>query len=273
MKPISSTAFYCCGVRMLDAESPRPVCGDTYARRFMEGRGLEVLEPFRRFTAPNASNVARHRLIDDLLRDDLAANRDRLVVLVGAGFDSRAFRLGAGRWVELDEPAVVALKEERLPAAACPQPLQRIAIDFERDSLAGTLAPFVGAGPVTVVVEGVLMYLADDAKRTLLDTLVAAFPGHLAIADLLTRRFFDRYGGRIHRHIASLGASFQGLGDRPAAPFLALGYRHLGSWSTVEAAKRFGSLRIPWFLLRTVFKTLATDYRVHRFEAPGAAEG
>jgi hypothetical protein len=32
MKPISQTAFYCCGVRMQDAESEKPVCGDVFAR-------------------------------------------------------------------------------------------------------------------------------------------------------------------------------------------------------------------------------------------------
>jgi len=31
MKPISKTAFYCCGVRMQDAESSNPICGDVYA--------------------------------------------------------------------------------------------------------------------------------------------------------------------------------------------------------------------------------------------------
>lgn len=268
MKPISSTAFYCCGVRMLDAESRRPVCGDTLAGRFMEGRGLEVFAPFRRFTGPNASNVARHRLIDDLIRDDLAADHDRQVVIVGAGFDTRAYRLGGGRWVELDEPAVLAFKEERLPAAECPRPLRRVPIEFERESLAAKLAPFREDRPVTVVLEGVLMYLSPEAKRGTLEALVGAFPRHAMLADLMTRRFFDRFGGRIHRRIAGLGATFQDLSDRPEQPFLDLGYRHLGSWSTVEAAKRWGSLAIPWLLLRTVLKTLATEYRVHRLEAP-----
>ena len=35
MKPISKTAFYCCGVRMQDAERQKPVCGDNYAKVFM----------------------------------------------------------------------------------------------------------------------------------------------------------------------------------------------------------------------------------------------
>jgi len=263
MKAVSETAFYCCGVRMLDAESVEPVCGDSYARRFMEGRGLEVFEQFRGFERPNAGNVARARMIDDLIRDDLARSPDRLVVTVGAGFDTRPFRLGGGRWVELDEPAVMEFKEQRLPARECPRPLTRVPIDFEREPLAAKLAPF--AGEATVVMEGVLMYLDRAARRSTLSALLQTFPGHLAIADLMTREFFDRFAGPIHERFASLGATFKDLDAAPERAFLDLGYRHLGSWSTVEAARRFKRTGPPLILLRTLFRASAAD--------PGPAAG
>ena len=62
MKPISRTAFYCCGVRMRDAERSNPVCDDVYAKAFMNEDGLRILEAFKDETNPNASNVARHRI-------------------------------------------------------------------------------------------------------------------------------------------------------------------------------------------------------------------
>ena len=104
MKPISRTAFYSCGVRMQDAERSTSVCGDSYAKAFMNEEGLRILEAFQDETSPNASNVARHRIIDDFLRQELLANPSLCVVIIGAGFDSRAFRLKGGTWVELDEP-------------------------------------------------------------------------------------------------------------------------------------------------------------------------
>src|SRR4051794_1024928 len=130
MKPISKTAFYCCGVRMQDAERAQPVCGDTFAKTFMNEAGLQILEAFKDEVRPNISNVGRHRMIDDLLRDELAANPDLTVVIIGAGFDTRAFRLPAGSWVELDEPPVITYKDERLPAGSSKNELQRISIDF-----------------------------------------------------------------------------------------------------------------------------------------------
>lgn len=71
MKPISKTAFVCCGVRMRDAEKARPICGDAYARRFIEGEGERILSTFEGMKDGDksaAANVTRHRIIDDILR-------------------------------------------------------------------------------------------------------------------------------------------------------------------------------------------------------------
>jgi O-methyltransferase involved in polyketide biosynthesis len=68
----------------LTAVSAAPVCGDNYAARFIDDTVRARMAPLIRFAGPAASNVARHRLIDDLLRD--ALNRDPGGVLVlGAG--------------------------------------------------------------------------------------------------------------------------------------------------------------------------------------------
>jgi O-methyltransferase involved in polyketide biosynthesis len=101
---------------MQDAEREKPVCGDTYAKTFMNEDGLGILETFKDETRPNISNVARHRLIDDLLRQELIDHPDLCVVIIGAGFDSRAYRLKGGTWVELDEPQVIAYKNEGCPS-------------------------------------------------------------------------------------------------------------------------------------------------------------
>jgi O-methyltransferase involved in polyketide biosynthesis len=50
----------------------------------------------------------RHRIIDEALRDRFRQRADQRVLLLGAGFDTRAFRLTGGRRLELDQPAVLA---------------------------------------------------------------------------------------------------------------------------------------------------------------------
>ncbi len=214
MKPVSKTAFYCTGVRALDARKKQPACGDQYAERFMEGEGWATFEPFLPFTGPNISNASRARIIDDLLRERLAVDANRRVVLIGAGFDSRAFRLTGGRWLEVDEPQVFAFKEPRLPESSAPNPLTRLSVDFATERLEDRLQPFAESGQVTIVAEGVLMYLGDTRIHELLRTLRAVFPQGEILCDVMTAKFFQRFSRPIHEKILELGASFT-LPDRP----------------------------------------------------------
>ena len=228
MKPISKTAFYCCGVRMQDAERSTPVCGDIYAKTFMNEDGLRILEAFKDETRPNTTNVGRHRIIDDLLRQDLLANPNLLVVIIGAGFDSRAYRLKDGTWVELDEPQVISYKNERLPVSGSENELHRIPIDFSTESLEEKLSSYAHRSPVTIVIEGVFMYLEEEVIRQLLQTLQRLFPQHKLICDLMTRDFFEKYSKTLHEKVTGMGASFKFTVENPETIF----------WRTAIAARK-----------------------------------
>jgi len=266
MKPISKTAFYCCGVRMLDAEGSNPACGDVYAKTFMNEEGLQILETFKNETNPNASNVARHRIIDDFLRQELVSNPNLLIVIIGAGFDSRAYRLKGGTWVEFDEPQVIAYKNERLPITKCENELQRIPIDFASESLEEKLLPFSSPGPVVFVIEGVFLYLEESAIEQLLKTLRKLFPRHKLICDLMTRQFFEKYGKTVHQKIIGMGASFKFTVDNPEELFLRNGYKRKDKISTIEKAVSFGLLRIPRIVLKIFLRTLTAGYAIYIFE-------
>lgn len=267
MKPISLTAFYCCGIRMWDAEGDHPICGDVYAKILMNEDGLRVLDQFKDEKRPNNSNIARARIIDDLLREELLAHPDLRVVIIGAGFDSRAYRLNGGSWMELDEPQVIAYKNERLPVSACPNQLQRISIDFANESLEEKLTAISGNGPVVVVVEGVVMYLEQETTRQMLRTLRKVFPQHKLICDLMTRNFFRRYGGSIREKLERLGATIKLSTDDPEALFVSSGYERVNRISIVEKSMEFQSEKVPKFLLRTVLRTLVNGYIIYVFRA------
>lgn len=266
MKPISKTAFYCTGVRALDARAKRPICGDTFADRFMDAEAWRIFEPFRGFTGPNASNATRHRIVDDLLRSRLLANPERRVAIVGAGFDSRAFRLAGGRWLELDEPQIIAFKQERLPAADCPNPLVRLAIDFENETLAEKLAPYAESGQVTVVIEGVLMYLSEEQIRVMLRGLRGAFPRVEVACDVMTNEFFEKFARPIHARIRGLGASFR-LPDRPIAEIFAdEGLVETAFVSATAKARELGRRSLMLSILLRLSKTFRNGYSIRTFE-------
>jgi len=265
MKPISRTAFYCTGVRALDARKPRPICGDHHAERFMDDEAWRAFEPFHQFTGPNASNATRHRIIDDLLRERLAANPELPVVLVGAGFDSRAFRLEGGRWLEVDEPQVFAWKEPRLPVEESPNPLTRLPVEFEAERLADRLQPFADPGPAAIVIEGVLFYLGERRIRELLRTLRAAFPRGEVPCDVMTVEFFNAFSRPIHEKIQGLGASFE-LPERPIDQVFAdEQYRQTTQVSTTRRAAELGHL--PWYmaLLTRLSRNFANGYSIRVF--------
>jgi O-methyltransferase involved in polyketide biosynthesis len=269
MKPVSRTAYYCCGVRALDAASPKPILGDQLAGRFMTPEAWAIFEPFRHLAAPNASNVARHRIIDDLLRTTLESHPDAGVVIIGAGFDTRAFRLPGGRWVELDEPALLALKEAALPAGSAPNPLTRVAIEFDREPLEPALAPFRHLSSPVVVLEGVLPYLSAAEVRTLLHAVRTSFTTPTLIGDLRTPAF-TRYSGTIGELLQNLGAPYGRLEGDEVALIEGEGFRLTRRQSVIGRAAELGMLRIPRWLLATLYRTLRDGYTIGVFESAPA---
>lgn len=269
MKPVSNTAFYCCGIRMRDAESRHPVCGDVYARGFMDERGMAIFREFAGESAPNASNVARHRYIDDYLRERLAADRELQIVLLGCGFDSRAFRLSGGSWYEIDEPQLIAYKEERLPASGAPNPLTRIPVEFGIDSLAQKLQSVPTDRDTVVVIEGVTMYVPPESLRDTLQVLSGRFPRRVVIADLMTRQFIDSYGRTVKRIISKLGAEMI-PGDAPGLPFEQAGYRESARESIIGLSLKYRGLGALNLVLKLLIPGAYSGYTLRTYE-PGAA--
>lgn len=267
MDPIAKTAYYCCGVRAADARRDKPLCGDHLAERFMDADARAVFERFAGFRMPNASNAARHRIIDERLRELLQEKPETLVVLLGAGFDTRAFRLAGGRWVELDQPSLIALKDQKLPAAEAPNTLQRVPIDFAQDDLSAKLAPWAGTQPTVVVMEGVTMYLSADDLGATLRTLQTQLPKHRLICDLMTRAFMTRQSAGLRKEIQKLGGDFAPAQDDPAGFVESLGYRRIAAHSVVGRAVQLGAIRIPRWLLNTFLRSVRDGYRVFEFEA------
>ena len=112
----------------------------------------------------------RTRLIDDAVRDFVAAG-GRQVVVLGAGYDCRALRLpelAAARVFEIDHPATQNHKLAVLARLGAASPARYLAWDFETrpmDDLPPALADagHDPAAPTLTIWEGVTMYLTEGA--------------------------------------------------------------------------------------------------------------
>lgn len=263
--PISRTAYYTLGVRAADATTPKPILGDTFAQRFMNDDAKAVWEEFKSFRPANGSNAARHAIIDEHLRRAIASDPQATIVIIGAGFDTRAFRLTGGTWFELDEPEILTYKESRLPAAAAPNPLRRIAVDFARERLADKLGMFTAPSSVHVVIEGVLMYLTHDQRVALLGAISERFPHHTVYCDLMRKGFFEKYSRDIHEKIVGMGATFTELEEHPERLFTQNGYTMVDRTSVPMYAVERANIGIPAFAIRYFMRTLREGYVIAVF--------
>jgi methyltransferase (TIGR00027 family) len=121
----------------------------------------------RRWPGARTSGIARTKLIDDWIEQ--AARGIDQVVLLGAGFDTRAWRLdtlASTRIYEVDHPNTATAKQERLRSAhADLKKVTFVRVDFEIDDFDQSLraADFDAARPAIVVWEGVSQYLTGEA--------------------------------------------------------------------------------------------------------------
>ena len=265
MKPITDTAFYCCGARMLDAAQDHPICGDDYAKLFMCDHGMAVFDRFKTLDLTNSSMIVRHRIMDDMLRQLLYANHDLNVVTIGAGFDSRPYRLHGGNWFELDEPELIAYKDILLPSNDCSNPLHREPINFDKDDLVDKLLRLPRSGPVVFVLEGVVIYLCENDIKNLLGELDYEFPRHRLMCDLVNREMVDKYGQTLSKMVTEMGAPFQTV-DHPEAIFLQSGYHAREAISVMDASVDLGVNAVPKFFWRSFFQAEVTGNSVCMWE-------
>jgi methyltransferase (TIGR00027 family) len=269
---IKPMAFYCCGIRAEDARSAHPLCGDSYAEDFMTSQGWAILSRFDGHSDARTKsvNVVRSRIFQDEIARRLEADKDLQIINVGAGFDSRPYRLAGGRWFDIDEPALIAHKNTCLPVETCANPLRRIPVDFAKGELPAALRQCDPGAHTLVVIEGVLMYLDTVRVKELLEQLKDAFPTHTLVCELLDKTFVNRYLRKNAREqTTALGSPFLLLEDRPEQLFLGSGYQVCGEpISVVGRALDFKAMtiHIPGFLFGTVLRSMRDGYRVHTFE-------
>lgn len=125
--------------------------------------------------------AARTRFFDDAVTSALDGGVQQVAV-IGAGYDSRAWRLARPgvRFFEVDHPATQRDKRQRAPG---PGPAY-VAADLGSDRLSALLplAGFDASRPTVFIVEGLTMYLPETATRTLLSDLAALAPPDSCLA-------------------------------------------------------------------------------------------
>jgi methyltransferase (TIGR00027 family) len=219
-----------------------------FAARFPPAHSLIVAFIDHRWSGPRLSGVVRTRVIDDFVTGAMQDGCTQLVLL-GAGYDTRATRLPAATAstvFEVDHPVTQACKLAAL--GHVPERIRYVSLDFESDALQPALidAGLSRSRRTCVLWEGVFSYLTPQAIDVTLAALVeVCAPGSQILLTYVDQRFLDTSSPHQQawvRAVNDVGEPFQtGIDPLHAPAFFAARKLALQSdESTTQAARRLG---------------------------------
>jgi methyltransferase (TIGR00027 family) len=172
IEDVSDTALWVATYRALETERPDALFRDPLAARLAGEKGRRIAERISGSRQTAWSVVIRTCIIDAYIRA-LLPEVDTVLNL-GAGLDTRPYRLElpeALRWIEVDYPHMIQLKDERLRDEKPRCRLERVGLDLaDRPARAKFLAG-LGSERVLVLTEGVIPYLSVEEAASLADDL------------------------------------------------------------------------------------------------------
>ncbi|AGK75012.1 methyltransferase, TIGR00027 family [Streptomyces sp. ScaeMP-e48] len=248
---VGVTALLVAAARAIETHRPDSLARDVFAEHFVLAAPASAGWPIHPRQVPEGDadplwgRFARYfglrtRVLDDFLLQSVHAGGARQVVLLGAGLDSRAFRLD---WppgcviFEIDREEVLAFKHQVLDGLSAAPKAARVPVPMDlRADWAGALpgAGFDPAAPSVWLVEGLLFYLPPAAETYLIDTVDRLSTAGSALAfevkldkDLLEYRDSPLYTATKHQ----IGIDLLDLFDREPRPDSAGNLTDKG-WST-----------------------------------------
>jgi len=218
---VAATALLVAAMRAEESVRDDALFCDPFADRLAGDDGRRLLAESRAQTKqPSAPIVVRTRLYDEAL---LRAHGLSQAVILAAGMDARCYRLPWPDGVcvfEVDQPRVIAIKDERL---AGEQPrCRRVAVGVDlADDWSKTLVSqgFNSVKPTLWLIEGLLQYLqAHDVERLFARVDALSAPGSVLLYDVVgTALLAAPFSADTLAYMEKLGAPWVFSSDTPAA--------------------------------------------------------
>jgi methyltransferase (TIGR00027 family) len=237
-------------LRACESRSPQPILGDRAAAEAVDRIDYDF-KRIHRAAQPwgNQFLVAlRAKKLDDWTADFLHRHPDAVVLHLGCGLDTRAFRLNSpttAQWFDLDQPGVIELRHKLYDETTAYRMIGSSVAD-------PTWLDQIPTGrPTLVVAEGLLMYLTEPEVRDLLARLTARFGSGEMLFDTLSPS-----GPRLSK-IFTNGIVKWGIGDAREIEAWNLGLRFIE-----QASALAGYEAIPYAPQRLLYRlTYATPLR------------
>lgn len=201
LNPVERTALLTAALRSAETRREDRLYEDRYAARLCGDTGPELLAEVRAATFPPDRprslpstpdyNAIRTRFFDDFLQGAAQDPEMTQIVLAPSGMDSRAYRMewpAHIRYFEVDRPAVLEFKADRLQGVPPRVAHRFVAVDLTADNWESLLVDsgYDPALPSTWLLEGLLYYIPEADTRRMLERVAAvSAPGSRVAADLV----------------------------------------------------------------------------------------
>lgn len=200
--------------RAMQSQWKDPILRDPWAEEAMRhidydiGKSLKGVASWSMWSKIGCIVIATRAATFDLLTTRyLAEHPDAVVLQVGCGMDSRAFRINlpaSVQWYDVDYPDVIELRRQLFPERNAYYQIGASLQDL------GWLDEVPRDRPGLLIAEGVLHYLSEMEVKALLNAVVAHFPSGEVIFDICNSFIVKRAGS----NVGGTGATYKwGLDD------------------------------------------------------------
>jgi methyltransferase (TIGR00027 family) len=252
---VARTALFVAAVRARENERSNPLFKDQLSALLAGSEGLAWLSASEASPASNYHRDSfpylevRTRYFDDWTQEAVRECEAKQLVLLGAGMDTRAFRLrwpeGLRFW-EIDTPELFALKEARLQSAGVRLGLERITV--EADLTTGDWVRLLLDGgfkknrPTVWLAEGLFQYLAAaDVDQILEGTASLSAHGSRFGSEIISEESLQRPSRQAALQLRKdRGTPWVFGANNPEKLFLSHGWKVDGTVSALKAATAVG---------------------------------
>lgn len=178
VEPISDTAFVLAAYRAWESDRPDSLFKDPYAHILAGERGYKLVEGIPGGKAGVTGCALRTVMMDELILHAVKEQNVNTVVNLGAGLDTRPYRLPLPSslcWYECDLPVVLDYKAEKLAGVEPNCVLESVALDLTDTAARQKFFQSVGmdAKRVLAIADGLLIYLTATQVAALATDLYA----------------------------------------------------------------------------------------------------
>lgn len=173
---LSASAYLVALYRALESERSDALFQDPYARLLAGSLGVGLAQVMgNTYDAANMIAVRTH-LIDEMILESLSSERIDTVLSLGAGLDTRPYRLSLPpslRWIEVDQPELLSYKEERLRGIKPVCAVEHVKMDLNNTEQRSLLFKSLNtqSHKVLILTEGLLAYFLPTQVAALAQDL------------------------------------------------------------------------------------------------------